>query len=75
MGTLFGGPCTKDPIIWGLFWGPLILGNYHLGRLASKLHAVSLECLGWRFVGLGFRDGGYIGMMEKKMETIAGFLG
>ena len=27
-GTLLGGPHNKDYSIWGLYWGPPILGNY-----------------------------------------------
>ena len=25
-----GGPYNKTVIFWGLYWGPLILGNYHI---------------------------------------------
>ena len=27
-GTFFGDPHNQDYSIWGLYWGPLILGNY-----------------------------------------------
>ena len=29
-GTLFGVPIIRNITFWGLYWGPLILGNYHL---------------------------------------------
>ena len=28
-GTLLGVPITRTIVFWGLYWGPLILGNYH----------------------------------------------
>ena len=30
-GYLLGGPNNKDYRILGSIWGPLILGNYHIG--------------------------------------------
>ena len=32
MGTFLGVPIIRIIIYWGLHWGPLILGNYHLIR-------------------------------------------
>ena len=29
-GTLLGVPVIRTIIFWGLYWGPLILGNYHV---------------------------------------------
>ena len=29
-GTLFGAPIMRITVFWGLYWGPPILGNYHL---------------------------------------------
>ena len=29
-GTLLGVPIIRTIVYWGLHWGPLILGNYHL---------------------------------------------
>ena len=26
----FGVPMTRTVVFWGLYWGPLILGNYHM---------------------------------------------
>ena len=35
-GPLLGVPIIRVIVFWGLFWGPLILGNYQLGfRVAS----------------------------------------
>ena len=28
-GTILGGPMIGIIAYWGLYWGPLILGNYH----------------------------------------------
>ena len=32
-GTFFGVPIMRITIFWGLYWGPLILGNYQLKNL------------------------------------------
>ena len=29
-GTLLGLPILRIIVFWGLYWGPLILGNYHM---------------------------------------------
>ena len=29
-GTFFGVPIIRTIVFWGLYWGPLILGNYHV---------------------------------------------
>ena len=31
MGTFLGAPIIRIIVFWGLYWGSLILGNYHLG--------------------------------------------
>ena len=30
-GALFGVPIIRTIVFWGLYWGPLIWGNYHEG--------------------------------------------
>ena len=30
-GTFLGVPIIRAIIFWGLYWGPLVLGNYHIG--------------------------------------------
>ena len=30
-GTFMGVPIIRTTVYWGLYWGPLILGNYHIG--------------------------------------------
>ena len=30
MGTFLGVPIIRTIVFWGLYWGPLILGNYHM---------------------------------------------
>ena len=32
-GTLLGVPIIRTIVYWGLYWSPLILGNYHVGKL------------------------------------------
>ena len=31
-GTFLGVPAIRTIVFWGLYWGPLILGNYHMSR-------------------------------------------
>ena len=28
-GTILGAPIVRTIVYWGLYWGPLVLGNYH----------------------------------------------
>ena len=30
IGTFLGAPIIRTIVFWGLYWGPLILGNYHI---------------------------------------------
>ena len=30
MGTILGVPVLRIIVFWGLYWGPPILGNYHI---------------------------------------------
>ena len=30
-GTILGVPIIRFIVFWGLYWGPPILGNYHMG--------------------------------------------
>ena len=30
-GTILGVPIKRIMVFWGLYWGPPILGNYHIG--------------------------------------------
>ena len=30
-GTILGVPIIRIIVFWGLYWGPPILGNYHMG--------------------------------------------
>ena len=36
-GTFLGFPIIRTIVFWGLYWGPLILGNYQIGK-AIALH-------------------------------------
>ena len=29
-GTILGVPIIRTIVVWGLYWGPPILGNYHM---------------------------------------------
>ena len=40
LGTLLGVPVIRTIVFWGLYWGPLILGNYHLGLYGRKVGAL-----------------------------------
>ena len=31
-GTILGVPIIRIIVFWDLYWGPLILGNYHIGN-------------------------------------------
>ena len=39
MGTILGVPIIRIIVFWGLYWGPLILGNYHrpFGRCVRQV--------------------------------------
>ena len=53
-GTLLGVPIIRTVIFLGLYWGPLVLGNYHLsnggsgsrglGVFASSLRTIHASC-------------------------------
>ena len=36
-GTILGVPIIRTMIYWGLYWGTLILGNYHLTFMCPLL--------------------------------------
>ena len=42
-GTFLGGPTIRTMVFWGLYWGPLILGNYHNVFASWRLGHESLE--------------------------------
>ena len=43
-GTLLGVPIIRTIVFWGLYWGPLILGNYHmLSNLGLSMEVRKLE--------------------------------
>ena len=116
----WGVPIIRIVVFWGLYWGPLILGNYHIyfvqeslcmilrkAAFASTVRMdmsffdkpenqtasilVSLErhrlyrgyigVIGYICIYTGYiyiyiyRYWGYVGRMEKKMETTMGSIG
>ena len=45
-GTILGVPVIRTMVFWGLYWGPLILANYHIrpvegGHLRPKIAALA----------------------------------
>ena len=36
-GTFLGVPTIRTIVFWGLYWGPLILGKYHIGVLGFSV--------------------------------------
>ena len=38
-GTILGVPIIRTIVYWGLYWGPLILGNYHVMYLELEASA------------------------------------
>ena len=46
-GTLLGVPILRIIVYWGLYWGPPILGNYHIN--SKKFGAVDqiIPTLSW----------------------------
>ena len=32
-----GVPIVRTIVFWGLYWGPFILGNYHIGMVEKKM--------------------------------------
>ena len=45
-GTIWGVPIIRIIVFWGLYWGPPILGNYHMGivRVRFSFHVPPSAC-------------------------------
>ena len=41
-GTILGVPIIRTIVFWGLYWGPLILGNYHIREAKYECRACEL---------------------------------
>ena len=39
-GTFLGVPILRIIVYWGLYWGTLILGKYHILLMGAPLHAL-----------------------------------
>ena len=39
-GTILGVPTKRTVVFWGLYWGSLVLGNYHVFRNYLLISAV-----------------------------------
>ena len=46
MGTFLGVPIIRILVYWGLYWGPLILGNYNLGYVVQVLGLMLVNLTG-----------------------------
>ena len=42
MGTILGVPIIRIIVFWGLYWGALILGNYHIGIMENKMETIGV---------------------------------
>ena len=68
-----GVPIIRTIVCWGLYWGPTILGNRHPlnwdnGKENGNYYITTWYILG--YIGsIGGLYWGYIGVMEKKVET------
>ena len=47
-GTLLGVPIIRIIVYWGLYWGPLILRNYHVGHPMCSEALVVTRPESWR---------------------------
>ena len=36
-GTILGVPTIRIIVYWGLYWGPIILGNYHITNVEARV--------------------------------------
>ena len=53
-GTILGVPIIRTVVFWGLYWGPFILGKYHIDKLAY-LRAAGVKRLSIGMLGSAFR--------------------
>ena len=51
-GTYLGVAIIRIIVYWGLYWGPLILGNYHMGIMEEKIGTTIMGYVGLRVWGL-----------------------
>ena len=47
-GTILGVPIIRIIVFWGLYWGPLVLGNYHLSGRVKCIGGSLLKPAGGR---------------------------
>ena len=48
-GSMLGVPIIRTIVYWGLYWGPLVLGNYHLHQ--AKLSQATVKTFYSTFLG------------------------
>ena len=46
-GTFLGVPIIRNIVFWGLYWGPLILGNYHTFQPCIGYSVSAVILFGW----------------------------
>ena len=42
-GTFLGVPIIRTLVFWGLYWGPLILGNYHFFQKTTAARGCEID--------------------------------
>ena len=67
--TILGVPIIRTIVYWGLYWGPFILGNYHL---YLYMHAELLTLDPKLQVGQGI---GLLGLNYEARHSCSPFLG
>ena len=76
-GTILVVPIARNIVFWGLYWGPLILGNYHIMfgfRDEGTGFAIKVwGCRAWG-LGVGFTVKG-LGVCRSFLRLMSGVLG
>ena len=75
-GTILGVPIVRTIVYWGLYRGPLILGNYHIDDysgpyiiIISTHVLLGLRVSGFGVPGLGFRATAMKNQMDRTTEN------
>ena len=55
VGTLLGVPIIRVIVFWGLYWGNLILGNYHI-RNGGLMGSFPLSWVEWQDTWCMYQD-------------------
>ena len=82
-GAFLGAPIIRTIVFWGLYWGPHILGNYHLVNLVPTAHVRSAHITEFESLRLRLSLCGYMSFppvgrsstVSKKDVALAGQFG